>query len=76
MLGPPNYSALKTNLRSEEGGNVVGAAWALGVLKTAAAEQVLIETLQTGNDIGKAAAASVLKWLDTPQAQMALQTVE
>ena len=37
---------------------------------------ILIDTLQTGNETGKGAAASVLRWLDTPQAQMALEAVE
>jgi HEAT repeat protein len=76
LLGTPNYSALKTNLWSLEAGDVYGAAWALGVIKTEAAEQILIDTLQTGNDTAKAAAKSVLHWLDTPQAQMALEMVE
>lgn len=76
LLGTPNYSALKTNLRSENAGDVYGAAWALGVIKTPAAEQILIDTLSTGSDTGKGAAKSVLSWLDSPQAQLALDAMK
>ncbi len=76
LLGTANYSALKTNLRSDNAGDVYGAAWALGVIKTPAAEQILIETLQTGTDTGKGAAKSVLSWLDSPQARAALEAIE
>lgn len=76
LLGTPNYSALKTNLRSDNAGDVYGAAWALGVIKTPAAEQILIDALYTGTETGKAAAKSVLQWLDSEQAQTALEALE
>jgi HEAT repeat protein len=76
LLGTPNYSALKTNLRSENAGDVYGAAWALGVIKTPAAEQILIDTLSTGSDTGRGAARSVLSWLDSPQARLALDAMK
>ena len=53
-----------------------GAAWALGVIKTPAAEQILIDTLSTGTDTGKGAAKSVLSWLDSPQARLALDAMK
>lgn len=67
--GVPGFSHLTQNLSSPDAGVVFGTAWALGVIGTPAAVEILRGTVAGGSPTAQAACTLVLAWLGSPPAE-------